>query len=305
MADRFAGMRVFSEVAKAGAISRAARALRMSATMATKHVDALEARLGVRLLHRTTRRLTLTEAGRDYLSACERILADVAEADAAAAEGRAHPRGLLRVSAPNALGQREVMPLLPAFLALYPDLQVEMTLNDRFVDLAAEGFDMAIRIGALSGASLIARKLAPARMLVCAAPAYLAQAGRPETTADLARHACLGYTLPEPASAFRWLFGARGEIVAPIAPRLFSNNGEALRAAAVAGAGLVYLPSFIAGEDLRAGRLVAVDLDAPPAELDGVYAVTPPGRIPQAKTRALVAFLADAWAAPPWGRARR
>ncbi len=194
MLDRLTGLEVFAKVAAAGSLSAAARAMGLSQTMVTKHLSALEARLGVKLFHRTTRRLSITEAGRLYLESSERILADMEAADAAITAERIEPRGLLRVNVPVVFGTRQIAPLLAQFSELYPNVVVELGLNDRLVDLAEEGWDLAIRIGKLRDSSLVARRLAPNRVVVCAAPSYLAAHGTPRTVADLAAHNCLGYT---------------------------------------------------------------------------------------------------------------
>jgi DNA-binding transcriptional LysR family regulator len=300
MLDRITGMQVFARVAALGSFSAAARALSMSPAMATKHVDALEDRLGARLFFRSTRKLTLTEAGQRHLQAVERILAEIEEAEAAAAEDTVEPRGTLRINAPLAFGLRQVMPALTEFAALYPALTIDIALTDRFVDLIDEGWDIAIRLGALRDSTLIARALAPMRVVLCASPAYLAAHGPPQTVADLAGHNCLGYTLPTPASANRWLFGSDGSIAVPVRGTLIVNNGDALRDAAVAGLGLIYQPTFILADDIRAGRLVLLTLDRPTARFGAVHAVYPGGRQPPAKVRALIDFLAERWRNAPW-----
>jgi DNA-binding transcriptional LysR family regulator len=259
--------------------------------------------LGVKLFHRSTRRLSITEAGRSYLETAERILADIDAADAAVAAERIEPRGLLRLNAPVAFGTLQIAPLLAEFSQRHPLVSVELGLNDRFVDIAEEGWDLAIRIGNLANSSLIARRIAPCRTVVCAAPSYLDARGTPRTVADLADHNCLGYTLSRLTGADRWAFGARADVVVPIAGNLRANNGDALRAAAIAGQGLIYQPSFIVADDLRAGRLVALKLDQPTAELGGIYVVFLPGHHPAAKVRAFIDFFAARFAPdPPWDR---
>jgi DNA-binding transcriptional LysR family regulator len=300
MLDRLTGMEVFVRVAAAGSLSGAARAMGLSQTMVTKHLSALETRLGTRLFHRTTRRLTITEAGRRYLDSTERLLADIETAEAAVAADRVEPRGLLRLNVPLVFGIRQIAPRLAAFAARYPGVTVELGLNDRLVDLAEEGWDLAIRIGALRDSSLVARRLAPCRMVVCAAPSYLAAHGTPLTTADLAGHNCLGYTLAQ-AGAARWRMGGPTTIDIAVSGNLRANNGDALLAAALAGQGVIYQPSFIVGDDLRAGRLVPIALELPPSDQLAVYAVYLPDRTPSAKVRAFIDFIADAFApAPPW-----
>jgi DNA-binding transcriptional LysR family regulator len=301
MLDRLTGLEVFTKVAASGSFSAAGRAMGMSQTMVTKHIAALELRLGVRLFHRTTRRLSITEAGRNYLDSSERILADLEAADGAVAADRVEPRGVLRLSAPVSFGARQVAPLLSEFSRRHPLVTVELGLNDRYVDLAEEGWDLAIRIGSLSDSSLISRKLASCRTVVCAAPSYLAARGRPHLVSELADHNCLGYTLARQTGAGRWVFGAGGETGIPVSGNLRANNGDALRAAAIAGQGLIYQPTFIVADDLRAGTLVALSLDQPTQELGGVYAVYLPERNPAAKVRALIDFLAGRFAPePPW-----
>ena len=304
MLDRLTGLEVFAKVAAAGSLSAAARALGMSQTMVTKHIAALEARLGAKLFHRTTRRLSITEAGRSYLESSERILAEIEAADAAVAADRVEPKGMLRINAPVSFGTRQIAPLLAEFAARYPRTTVELGLNDRLVDLAEEGWDLAIRIGNLSDSSLIARRIAPCRIVVCAAPSYLEARGIPQTVSSLAAHNCLGYTLSLRTPVDRWVFGARGEVGVRVSGNLRANNGDALLAAALAGQGIIHQPSFIVADDLGAGRLVALTLDQPNVELGGIYAVYLPDRHPPAKVRAFIDFIASRFAPePPWDRA--
>ena len=303
MLDRLKGLEVFAKVAAAGSFSAAARALGMSQTMVTKHIAALEARLGAKLFHRTTRRLSITEAGRSYLESSERILAEIEAADAALAADRVEPRGLLRLNAPVSFGTRQIAPLLAEFTERHPLVTVELGLNDRLVDLAEEGWDLAIRIGNLSNSSLIARRIAPCRIAVCAAPAYLKAHGTPLTVSSLAGHNCLGYTLSQRTPIDRWVFGARADVSIQISGNLRANNGDALRAAALAGQGIIHQPTFIVADDLRAGTLVALTLDQPTVELGGIYAVFPPDRHPPARVRAFIDFIAARFAPePPWDR---
>jgi DNA-binding transcriptional LysR family regulator len=303
MLDRLTGMEVFAKVAATGSFSAAGRSLGLSQTMVTKHIAALEARLGVKLFHRTTRRLSITEAGRLYLDSAERILADVEAADSAVAADRFEPRGVLRLNAPVSFGSRQIAPMLSAFTRQYPQVTIELGLIDRYVNLAEEGWDLAIRIGSLSDSSLIARRIAPCRTVVCAAPSYLAAHGTPRTAAELSRHNCLGYTLSQRSNAGRWVFGARNEMEVQVAGNLRANNGDALRAAAITGQGIIYQPTFIVADDLRAGTLVRLTLDQPTEELGGIYAVYLPDRNPAAKVRAFIDFCAEHFAPePPWDR---
>lgn len=298
--DRITSMRVFVRSASAGSLSAAARHLGMSPAMAAKHVNALEARLGVKLFHRTTRRLSLTEAGSNYLEACQRILPEIDEAEAVAASQRVKATGLLRMNVPLSFGERFVAPLIPAFSHRHPEVKVELGLSDAQVDLLAGSWDLAIRIGRLSDSNLQARRLGDSAMLVCAAPSYLDQRGVPRRVAELVQHNCLSYTLSPMQDARTWAFGPDGEIRVPISGDLLANNGNALLAAAVGGQGIIYQPHFIVGEALDADRLVALELDQPVIELGGIHVLYPPDRRPPAKVRVMIDYLAEAFErAPP------
>jgi DNA-binding transcriptional LysR family regulator len=303
MLDQITGMHVFAKVAALGSLSGAARALGMSQTMATKHVAALEEKLGVKLLHRTTRKITLTEAGRRYLESVERILAELAEAEAAAAAERFEVTGTLRVNAPVSFGVRELAPLMAEFSRTHPALTVDMGLNDRTVNLVEEGWDVAVRIGRIHDQTLIARKLAPCRLMVAGSPAYLAERGAPRTVEELTSHNCLGYTLSSSLGPHQWSFGPDGSVTVPIKGNFQASNGDALVVAALAGQGLVYEPTFLLGDEIRAGRLVVLTLDHPPMELPGVFAVYASNRRPPAKVRAFIDFLVQRLGSvPPWDR---
>lgn len=299
MLDRVTAMRVFVRAVSAGSLSAAGRHLGISPAMATKYVDALEAHLGVKLLHRTTRRLSLSEAGNDYLEACLRILPEIDEAEACAASQRVDARGLLRMNMPLSFGNRFIAPLLPAFSQRYPALKIELGLSDSVVDLLDGGWDLAIRIGRLADSPLQARKLGDCTELVCAAPAYLDRRGIPRRVAELAQHNCLGYTLSSWAGGKEWAFGHDGSVRVAIDGDLSANNGEALLAAAVAGQGLIYQPDFIVADALKHGELVALQLDQPTYALGGIYAVYPPDRRPPAKVRVMIDYLVAALAQDP------
>lgn len=292
MADRLTGIEVFVRAMAEGSLSAAARTLGMSAAMATKHLDALEARLGVTLVHRTTRKLSLTEAGRHFLDDATRLVAELADAEAEASSRTVAVEGVLRVATPVSLGVLHLAPLLPAFCKRHPLLSVELGLNDRRVDLMEEGWDVAIRAGRLQDSPLIARKLTPLTAVICASPDYLKTNGAPRTVADLRHHDCLGYTLSANGGGRVWRFGQEGDIHVPIRGVLLADNGDALVAAAVAGQGIVYGPRFIAADALSDGRLEIVELDVPLVDLGAIYAVTHPNRRPAAKTRAWIDYLA-------------
>jgi len=288
-------MQVFARAATAGGLSAAARQLGLSSAMATKHLDALEAQLGVKLFHRTTRRLTLTEAGRGYLEACRRILADLDEADAAAASHRVEASGVLRMNVPLSFGVKCLAPLLVEFSRQHPRVIVELGLNDRAIDLLEE-WDLTIRIGRLTTSRLIARKIANVDVVVCGAPAYLAERGVPKKVEELSGHNCLGYSMTELASPRTWVFGHDNSIHIPIQGNLYANNGDALVAAAIARQGLVYVPRFIARAALKSGALVAIELDQPYCNLGDIFAVYPPERHPPAKVRVMIDYLVSALA---------
>lgn len=303
--DRLTGMQVFARAVAAGSLSAAARELDMSAAVATKHLDALEAHLGVMLLHRTTRRLSLTEVGSEYLEACQRLLPEIEEAEAAAASQRVEVKGLLRISMPLSFGSRYIVPLIPAFSQRHPALRIELGLNDSVVDLLDGGWDMAIRIGRLGDSPLRARKLGDCRELVCAAPAYLDRRGVPRKVEELKHHNCLGYTLSSWGRGREWAFGTDGQIRIPVDGDLAANNGEALLAAAMAGQGLIYQPWFIVADAVRQGALLPVELDHPTHALGGIHAVYPPDRRPPAKVRAMLDYLIELFETHPlWAEER-
>jgi DNA-binding transcriptional LysR family regulator len=255
--------------------------------------------LGARLFHRTTRSLTLTEAGRSYCERATRILADLEDANLAVSQLQAAPRGRLGVNAPMSFGFLHLAPALPDFLACYPEVAVDLTMNDRFVDLVDEGFDVAVRIGSMKDSSLIARKLAPIRRAVCASPGYLEVRGIPQCPDDLKAHECLCTNI---ALSQEWRFAASdGKVWPPVEVmgRLSANNGDALRVAALKGLGLVNLPTFIVGGDLQAGTLVAV-LDEFVAQDLTLNAVYPHSRHLSPKVRAFVDFLAARFGPRPY-----
>jgi DNA-binding transcriptional LysR family regulator len=207
------------------------------------------------------------------------------------------------VNAPVSFGVRELAPLMAEFSRMHPALTVDMGLNDRMVNLVEEGWDVAVRIGRIHDQTLIARRLAPCRLLVVGSPGYLAERGTPRTVAELSSHNCLGYTLSSSLGPQRWSFGPDGSVTVPIKGNFQASNGDALVAAALAGQGLVYEPTFLLGDEIRAGRLVALTLDHPPMELPGVFAVYASNRRPPAKVRAFIDFLVQRLGPlPPWDR---
>jgi DNA-binding transcriptional LysR family regulator len=297
--DVFQAMRVFAKVVELDGFSRAAQRLGISATAASRLVADLEARLGVRLLHRTTRRLYLTDSGRSYYERCTHILNDLDEAELTIASTAGRPQGLLRVSAPVSFGIKHLTPLFLDYLERYPEVTLELSLADRQVDLVEEGYDLALRITHELKTMLVARPLAPARLVVCAAPAYLKRHGVPRTPEDLRRHKCLCYTYD--AAPGTWEFeGPSGCIRVSVEGPLATNNGDTLRAAALAGRGIIMEPTFQVGEDLRQGHLIRLLPEYPLRSLT-LYAVYPTRRYLSPKVRTLVDFLVERITEPlPW-----
>jgi DNA-binding transcriptional LysR family regulator len=289
--DKLSGMAVFARVVEAKGFSAAAAQLGLSKSAVSKQVSRLEDRLGARLLNRTTRTLALTEVGRIFYEHCARMLAEAEEAEQAVLSLHAAPRGLLRINVPMSFGVMHIAPALPLFLARYPEMAIEMDMTDRFVDLVEDGYDLAVRIASLPESSLIARRLAPNRAVVCAAPDYLARHGEPRRPADLAAHNCLLYT--NTPLYDQWRFdGPEGKVAVAVAGSLRANNGEALLQAALAGVGITRAPTFMASTHLCAGRLRAVLTDYQPVAESAIYAVYPHRRHLTPKVRAFVEFLA-------------
>jgi DNA-binding transcriptional LysR family regulator len=291
---------VFVRVVEDRGFAAAARSLGITTSAVSKGVGRLEASLGTRLLHRTTRHVSLTEAGATFYQRCLRILAEIEAAEEAVSRLRSGPRGTLRVSAPMSFGQLHVAPVIPEFLERYPEVRIDMTLNDRVVDLVEEGFDLAIRIGRLADSSLVARKVAPSRRVICGAPAYFDRRGVPAHPRDLVHHDCLVYTYQaQPEWTLR---DGKSELKVAVTGRFRANNGDVLHTAALAGAGIALLPTFIVGDDLRAGTLRSV-LDDYECKETAVFAVYPPSRNPSPKVRAFVDFLvARCGENPAWDR---
>jgi DNA-binding transcriptional LysR family regulator len=235
--DRMASMAAFTKVVGAGSFSAAARQMQVSQALVTKQIQELESWLGARLLNRTTRRLSLTEVGTAFYERAARILDAVEEAKDAAGALQTVPRGRLRINAPVSFGLLHLAPAITDFLQRFPDVSVEMLVNDRVVDLLEGGFDVGVRIGRLRDSSLIARKIAPIRLAVCAAPDYLARRGAPKTPDDLAKHDCLEYTYFESRGEWRLLDTNGKEIVVPVSGRYLANNADVLRTTAIAGGG--------------------------------------------------------------------
>ncbi len=302
--DTLAAMRMFAKVVEAGSFVRAAERLDVSTTAASRLVADLEAYLGSRLLHRTTRRLHPTDAGRAYYERCAQILDEIDEAEANVRDENARPAGVLRINTAVSFGILHLAPLLAEYRAAYPEVEVEVSLSDRVVELIEEGFDLAIRISSSLPPTLVVRRLAPVRLIVCAAPAYLEKYGTPLRPADLQAHNCLLYTYASDGGD--WHFAPRygdeqgaAETVR-VSGSLRANNGDLLRTAALAGEGIIRQPTFLVGDDFHRGALVPLLTDYPLPML-GVYAVYPTRRHLSAKVRTFVDFLASRWGdTPPW-----
>ncbi|MBN8482558.1 MAG: LysR family transcriptional regulator [Xanthomonadales bacterium] len=302
--DKLQAMQLFVRVVDAGSFTAGAEQMGISRALASKQIQALEDTLGVRLLNRTTRRISLTDPGKNYYARAYDILNSLAEAEAEAAELQIEPRGRMRVSVPISFALRHLAPALAEFQRRFPRVELELGLNDRLVDLVDEGFDMAIRISRLADSSLVARRIAPASLVLVASPAYLERAGTPRHPHDLAAHNALIYTLaPKPDE---WVFTRDGDTVpVRIAGNLYVNNGDYVLAAALADSGIGLLPTFIAFDALQDGRLVPLlgDWQVPPI---GIHAVYPQTRALPAKTRALIDFLVERFGPEPyWERACR
>jgi DNA-binding transcriptional LysR family regulator len=287
--DIVSSMKIFVAVVDNGSFAAAADRLDMSRAMASKSLAALEDHLGTRLLNRTTRRLSLTEAGMAFYERSVQILADVWEAEQVAGRMAAEPRGTLKVTMPLTYGLHRLGPLIAAYVNRYPQVKLDLSLNDRKIDLVEEGFDVAIRIGRLPGSGLIARKLGTDHSVIVGAPGYLARHGKPEVPADLIGHVCLGYSLASLGDEWR-LQGPDGIVGVRCSGSIKADNGDMLRLAAIAGSGLIFQPRFIVEEDIRTGRLEQVLGDYTSEEL-GIHAVYPSRRHLSAKVRTFVDFL--------------
>ena len=300
--DALRQIEAFVAVVRAGSYVKAAERQETSKAVLSRQVLELEARLGTRLLNRTTRRLSLTETGAAYYERCVQILDDLREADAEAGATTATARGRLRINAPLTFGNLHLAPLWGEFLKLHPAVELDITLTDRVVDLVEEGFDLAVRIvpaGRLASSTLVARPIAADHIVLCASPAYLRRAPALAHPSDLAAHAVMAYAWWSGGDA--WQFtgadGAFAEVT--VRPRLRTNSGDTCRAAALADQGVIYQPAFLVGPDVRAGRLVELlpGWRGPALEIHAVY----PSRTHlSGKVRAMVDFLAAAFDQPGW-----
>jgi DNA-binding transcriptional LysR family regulator len=301
MRDVVNGMLVFSKVVQAGSLSAAARELGVSTAVVSRTLAALETRLGVRLVNRTTRSLHLTDEGASYYETSQRILAEIDEADAAVTSRRIEPQGVLKVALPASFGHQHIAPLIPRFAQRYPKVELALSLSDRSLNLIEEGFDLAVRIAELKDSSLAARKLAPNRRVVCASPDYLRAHGEPKTPQDLTKHNCL-VTTWEHGFAMAWEYkspvGKRGTV--RVSGRYACDNWEVLRDWAVAGLGVALKSTWDVRKQLEEGSLVPLLPGYDFGTDVGIYAVYPHRRHLPAKTRVFIDFLAESFGPEPY-----
>jgi DNA-binding transcriptional LysR family regulator len=293
--DRFREMQAFVAVVESGSFVAAGDLLHISKAAVSRLVSQLETRLGARVLQRTTRRLSLTEAGQADLGRSKQILGDLDEAEAMVGDSALQASGRLRVNAPLSFGINRLAGLWPRFMAMHPNLELEINLADHMIDLVEEGYDMAIRITRPRDSSLVYRQLAETRVLLCASPDYLARRGVPANIADLARHDIIAYSYAPGGDTWRFDTPA-GEQSVTVRPRLRSNNGDTCRAAVLAGQGIAQQPGFLVDDDLADGRLQEILADSCSREM-GIFAVYPSRKYVSLKVRALTAFLGEALSA--------
>jgi DNA-binding transcriptional LysR family regulator len=285
-------MAVFAKVVESASFAAAARHFTMSPAMVSKHIQKLEERLGVRLLNRTTRHVSSTEAGQDYYERVRRILAELEEAENAAGDLQTEPRGRLRVTAPVSFGTRQLAPVIADYLALHPNVSIDLSLDDPYVDLLDKRFDLAIRLGRLPDSSLIARRLCSLATILCASPAYLEGLAAPVVPADLTKHDCLIYTYAARQSVWNFVDQNGRETSVRVSGRFQASSGEALLIAAMKGRGILLAPDYIVEDDMKAGRLVRLLPDFAVQETP-VHIVYPHSRHLSAKTRTFIDFLAS------------
>jgi DNA-binding transcriptional LysR family regulator len=295
------GMAVFAKVAETKSFSAAAERLGISKSAVSKQVTRLERSLNARLIHRTTRRLSLTEIGTAFYEHCARMLSEAEAAESVVSQLRAAPRGVLKLTTPAAYGHLQIAPAIPDLLARYPEMAVQIAMNDRPVDLAEEGFDVAIRLTYDPPPNVVARKLATVSWMTCVAPAYLERHGAPRTPQELRDRNCLFYSFLESSIEWRFRSMQGGETKVRVAGNFTANNSEAIREAALAGLGIALLPSFIVARDLRESRLQVVlgGYEVEGAVANDVYALYLPTRYVSPKVRAFVDFFVERFAPKP------
>lgn len=295
----FEDLDIFARVVSLGSMSMAGRALGLSPAVVSKRIKRLEDRLGSRLLQRTTRQISLTEAGQGFYERVLAILAGIEEAEAFVSGRSAHIQGMLKVSAPTSFGRMHVAPHLKPFLDAHPELSINLVLSDEFTDIVGGGFDLAVRIGDLGDSSLVARKLAPVRRVLCAAPAYIAAHGMPQSLEDLRHHACI-----RPHNNDIWkLEGPGGSLIYRPEGRLITNSSEVIREAVLSGLGIALRSTWDIGPDLRDGRLTQVLPALEGSRTVAVFAIYPSRQFLPAKVRLFIDYLSGLYApVPAWER---
>ena len=297
--DKTQEMASFVAVVEAGSFVGAADALALSKAAVSRQVGELERRLGTRLLHRTTRRLSLTDDGQLFLARAKEVLAAIEEAESEITSRSGEPSGLLRINAPLTFGVLHLAPLWGRFADAHPKVSLEIDLSDRIVDLVEEGYDLAVRITHLPSSQLVGRQLATSRMVLCASPDYLARHGVPAHPRDLAAHRVISYSYWSTRDEWRFT-GPEGVVQVRTRPRIHANNGDTCRVAALDHQGIILQPDFLVGDDLRQGTLVELLPDYASLTI-GIHALYPSRKHLPLKTRHMVDFLAAAFATPPWG----
>jgi DNA-binding transcriptional LysR family regulator len=297
--DRLRALEVFVEVVKRDGFARAAEALDTSPANVTRYISDLEAHLQTRLLNRSSRKMSLTSSGEALFERAKSILDDVAEAEAIVSSATMQPQGVLRINAPLSFGVLHLAPLWARFMREYPEVQLDVSLIDRVVDIVEEGYDMAVRISRAGSAANVARKLATSRNVLCASPDYIQQHGMPQTPADLLQHACIGYSYAANADEWQMLDASGAPHSVKVRCVMHTNNGDTARSAALGGMGVIWQPTFLVGADLRAGCLQRVLPDYHLPDMD-VLAVYPSRRHLSAKVRVMIDFLVRELAGTPW-----
>ena len=298
--DRFQALTAFARVVETGSFARAAERLGVSVSSVSRQVSDLEAHLSARLLNRTTRRISLTEAGQAFYERCVQLLADLEEAEGAMSAASIVPRGTLRLTSSATFGTRHLAPAIAAFAAQHAQMRFDVELSERVVDLVDEGFDLAVRVGATGSQNLVGRRIGATRLVCCAAPSYLARHGEPRKPEDLATHACLTYEYTPNRNVWHFRDRQGRERDVRIAGPVHANNGRFLEALAAEGVGIAREPDFIVGPDVGAGRLRPILRAFEPPPLP-IYVVYPSRRHLSAKVRAFADFLVERFATPQWG----
>lgn len=300
--EKLDAMRAFTKVVALSSFTEAAHVLGLTRSAVSKSVAELEEILGVRLIDRTTRQVSVTETGRAYYERCLDILASIEETELEVSQLHAEPRGVLRVNAPMSFGVMHLARAITEFMARHPNLKIELLLNDQFIDPIQSSIDITIRVAILTDSSLVARKLAPAPRALVASPKYLAQYGTPDKPEDLIHHRCLHYS--QHAAPPRWDFTHAGNVLTvPISSAFCSNNGDIIMAAAIADQGIANLPSFLVSPEIGDGRLVTVLPNFPPTQLN-IYALYAPHKYMPAKIRALIDHLVAHFGDAKWDQVK-